>query len=948
MGFLRIYTGTLSCLIPASPGGLQRQARAPHMPSTPSNDHPDIVWHALSADDTIRHLGTSAQAGLPPDEVSRRLTAHGPNRLPASPRQPAWRRLLGQFHNVLIYVMLGSAAVTAALGHWIDTGVLLGAVIINAIIGFVQEDKAESALDAIRRMLSPQATVLRGGERQMVAAEQLVPGDVVLLASGDKVPADLRIVSARSLRADEALLTGESVPSDKAEAPVAEDAALGDRRGMLYSGSLVAAGTAVGVVVATGSRTELGRISTLLSQVEAGTTPLMRQIARFSHWLAGTILLFVALTFAIGVLWRGQAPSEMFMMAVALAASAIPEGLPAIMTITLALGVRRMAQHHAIVRHLPAVETLGSVTVICSDKTGTLTCNEMTVQRVITAERVYDVTGTGYAPQGGFQVGGRAVLPAEQPRLQTVARVALLCNDATLHHGAEGWSLTGDPTEGALLTFALKAGLDSDTTRAALPRIDAIPFESEHRFMATLHHDHAGHALIMVKGAPERVLDMCSIQAGGPGEGDTEALDHTYWRRAVNDCAARALRVLAIAIKRVPSQQHALSFDDMESGFTLLGLLGSMDPPRPEALAAVAECHAAGVRVKMITGDHAETARAIGAQLGIGLGRPALTGSEIELMDDDALREVVTGVDVFARASPEHKIRLVQALQARGEVVAMTGDGVNDAPALKRADVGVAMGKNGTEAAKDAAAMVLADDNFATLGAAVREGRGVYDNVRKFILFMLPTNGGEALVVFAAIAFALQLPLTAAQVLWINLATSGTLGLALAFEPTEHNVMRRPPRDPRESLLSGLFVWRVLMVSLLMATASLGLFLWELEHGASLETARTMAVSAVVASEMFYLLSSRHILRSTLTREGLLGNPQALAAIAVCALLQLTFVHAPWLQAVFGSVDLSPGEWLRVLLAGAMVLAIAELEKLVLRHTAMQTSRLKMPNKRIS
>jgi len=918
------------------------------MPATSSNDHPDILWHALNADAVARHLGTHVQTGLHPDEVARRLAAHGPNRLLASPRRPTWRRLLAQFHNVLIYVMLGSAAVTAALGHWIDTGVLLGAVVINAIIGFVQEGKAESALNAIRRMLSPQATVLRGGERQLVAAEQLVPGDVVLLAPGDKVPADLRIVFARSLRADEAVLTGESVPSDKTEAPVAEDAALGDRRGMLYSGTLVAAGTALGLVVATGSCTELGRISMLLAQVEASTTPLMRQIARFSHWLAGAILLFVALTFAIGVLWRGQAPSDMFMMAVALAASAIPEGLPAIMTITLALGMRRMAQHHAIIRHLPAVETLGSVTVICSDKTGTLTCNEMTVQHVVTAQCRYDVTGTGYAPQGGLQTGGRTVAPADHPRLLALARVALLCNDARLHQGAEGWSLTGDPTEGALLAFALKAGLDSDATRTALPRIDVIPFESERRFMATLHHDHAGHALIMVKGAPERVLDMCDTQADGPDGNGTAALDATYWRRAVNDCAARALRVLAIAVKHVPAGQHALSFDDLEGGFTLLGLLGSMDPPRPEAMAAVAECHAAGVRVKMITGDHAETARAIGAQLGIGLGRPTLTGAEIELMDDDALREVVDGVDVFARASPEHKIRLVQALRARGEIVAMTGDGVNDAPALKRADVGVAMGKNGTEAAKDAAAMVLADDNFATLGAAVREGRGVYDNVRKFILFMLPTNGGEALVVFAAIAFALQLPLTAAQVLWINLATSGTLGLALAFEPTEHDVMRRPPRDPKESLLSGLFVWRVLMVSLLMAGASLGLFLWELEQGASLEKARTMAVSAVVAAEMFYLLSSRHILRSALTREGLLGNPQALAAIAVCAALQLAFVHAPWLQAVFGSVDLSSGEWSRVLLAGALVFAVSEVEKLVLRHTATQASRLKMSKKGIS
>ncbi|WP_312129749.1 HAD-IC family P-type ATPase, partial [Diaphorobacter nitroreducens] len=409
-------------------------------------------------------------------------------------------------------------------------------------------------------------------------------------------------------------------------------------------------------------------------------------------------------------------------------------------------------------------------------------------------------------------------------------------------------------------------------------------------------------------------------------------LQHDYWRRAANDCAARALRVLAIAIKRVPAQQHALQFADMEGGFTLLGLLGSMDPPRPEAVAAVAECQAAGVRVKMITGDHGETARAIGAQLGIGLGRPALTGAEIELLDDAALRDVVASVDVFARASPEHKLRLVQALQSRGEVVAMTGDGVNDAPALKRADVGVAMGRNGTEAAKDAAAMVLTDDNFATLGHAVREGRGIYDNVRKFILFMLPTNGGEALIVFAAIAFGLLLPLTAAQVLWINLVTSSTLGVALAFEPAENDVMRRPPRPPQEKLLSGLFAWRVLMVAVCMAAASLGLFLWELSNGAAIETARTMAVSAVVVMEMFYLLNSRHIERSVLSREGLLGNPKVPLTIALCALLQLGFVHLPWMQAVFGSTDLSVQEWSRVLLAGLAVFTLAELEKAALRR----------------
>ena len=505
----------------------------------------------------------------------------------------------------------------------------------------------------------------------------------------------------------------------------------------------------------------------------------------------------------------------------------------------------------------------------------------------------------------------------------------MLCNDAALHESDGSWVLTGDPTEGALLTLALKAGLDAPAEHARLPRTDAIPFESAHRFMATLHHEHTGQALVFVKGAPECVLDMCCAQHDR--HHPAAPLDTDYWRRAANDCAARALRVLAIAVKTVPAQQQTLQFSDMQGGFTLLGLLGSMDPPRPEAMAAVAECHAAGIRVKMITGDHGETARAIGAQLGIGLGKPALTGAEIELLDDAALRHVVTDVDVFARASPEHKLRLVQALQANGEVVAMTGDGVNDAPALKRADVGVAMGKNGTEAAKDAAAMVLADDNFATLGHAVREGRGIYDNVRKFILFMLPTNGGESLIVFSAIAFGLVLPLTPAQVLWINLVTSSTLGVALAFEPTEGDVMRRRPRNPRQSLLSGLFVWRVVMVSVLMACAALGLFLWELGHGSSLETARTMAVSTVVLAEMFYLYNSRHVLHSVLSREGLLGNPKIPATIALCAVLQLAFVYTPWLQAVFGSTNLSAAEWLRVVLAGASVFAIAELEKAIQR-----------------
>lgn len=894
-------------------------------------------WHACEVADTLARLASCAQQGLTEAEAQQRLQQYGPNRLPEARGRSIWQRILLQFDNLLIYIMLASSVVTALLGHWLDTSVLLGAVLINAAIGFVQDGKAETALNAIRGMLTPYALVLRDGVQRTVPAEVLVPGDVVILASGDKVPADLRLISARGVRADESVLTGESVPSSKDIEAVSAEATLADRRSMLYSGTLLAAGAARGVVVATARETELGRISSLLAQVKDTTTPLLQKMAHFSRWLALVILVFVAITFVIGVLLRGAAPSEMFMMAVALAASAIPEGLPAIMTITLALGVRRMARHNAIIRHLPAVETLGSVTIICSDKTGTLTCNEMTTQRVITPDHVYEVSGSGYAPEGGFQEGNRVVVPGEAVDLQALARVALLCNDAAVTQTAEGWGLSGDPTEGALVTLALKAGLEHAAERAAYPRLDAIPFESENLFMATLHPD-GEQRVICLKGAPERLLALCSVQATWQdGHLGYQPVDHDYWRRAINDCAARALRVLALAIKRVhvpDTGEMRLEQVDVENGgFVLLGLVGSIDPPRPEAIAAVAECQTAGVRVKMITGDHVETARAIGAQLGIGVGRPGITGAELELLDDEQLRSVVQQVDVFARASPEHKLRLVQAMQANGDVVAMTGDGVNDAPALKRADVGVAMGKNGTEAAKEAAAMVLLDDNFSSLSRAVREGRSIYDNIKKFILFMLPTNGGEALVVFTAIAFGLTLPMTAAQVLWINLVTSSTLGLALAFEPSEDNVMHRPPRSPQEALLSGFFVWRLVLVSVLMATAALGLFLWEMAQGASIETARTMAVSVVVAAEAFYLFNSRHYLRSALSREGLFGNPHVLMTIAACVLLQLVFVYSPWLQQVFGSTALSGAEWLRVILCGLGVFAGVELEKWLRRQS---------------
>lgn len=888
-------------------------------------------WHALVHEEVLQQLRTDSK-GLDEAEVLRRIGQYGANRLPAQKRRSPILRLLMQFHNILLHVMLAASVITAFLGHWVDAGVLLVAVVVNVIIGFVQEGKAEASLDAIRTMLSPRATVIREGNRQEIDAAGLVPGDLVVIGSGDRVPADLRLISVRELRIDEAALTGESLPAKKHTGAVATDTPLGDRSGMAYSGTLVATGQGRGIVVATGIATELGNINRMLSSIQSLTTPLLRQINKFGRILAAAILFMASATFVLGTLVHGQDTTEMFIMAVALAASAIPEGLPAIMTITLALGVQRMARRNAIIRHLPAVEALGSVTVICSDKTGTLTRDEMTAQRVVCAGHVFDVGGVGYAPVGDFSIDGHIVETQHYPALAMAVRAGVLCNDAHLRKKGDIWRMLGDPTEGALLVLGAKAGLMQEMAAAEWPRLHSIPFESARRYMATHHLGPDGKSWIFVKGAPERVLEMCRYQLAHDGE---HKLDRDYWRQMETETAAQGLRLLALAARRAAPVGDKLSTEDLTSGYTLLAFVGIVDPPREEAVRAVRECHAAGIRVKMITGDHAETARAIGAQLGIGVDKPCLTGTEIEAMDDAELRRASMEMDVFARANPEHKLRLVQALQDDGQVVAMTGDGVNDAPALKRADVGVAMGVKGTEAAKEVADMVLADDNFATIATAVREGRAVYDNLKKFILFMLPTNGGEALVVIAAILFELTLPLTPAQVLWINMVTSSTLGLALAFEPAEHNIMARHPRPPGTPLLSGFFVWRVLLVSVLMMGGALGLFLWELGIGTSIETARTMAVNAVVVAEMFYLLNSRYIFTSVVNREGLTGNRYVLLAIAACIPLQLAYTHLPALQAIFGSADLSALEWLKVIGAGLLVFSGAELEKLVLRRTGL-------------
>ncbi|WP_440997663.1 cation-transporting P-type ATPase [Arhodomonas sp. SL1] len=902
------------------------------MAAEESPDRDASVWHALEASEALDRL-KSARDGLNDEEAAARLSRHGPNRLAEQARESGLRRFLRQFHNVLIYILIAAAAGTAALQHWVDTGVILGVVLINALIGFLQEGKAEKAMDAIRGMLSPRATVLRDGNRRTVDAETLVPGDVVLLQPGDRVAADLRLIEARNLRIDEAVLTGESVAAEKSIAPVATNAPLGDRSAMAYSGSLVTFGRGLGVVVATGAATEIGRVSAMLSEVEQLTTPLLRQVAQFGRWLSGAIIVLAAATFAFGVLARGGDPMVLFLAAVSLAVAAIPEGLPAIMTITLAIGVQRMARRNAIIRKLPAVETLGSVTEICSDKTGTLTRNEMTVQEIITGERHYNVSGVGYEPVGGFCLDERdiEVEPDEHPVLWELLNAVVLCNDAHGYQSEQGrWQIEGEPTEAALITAGLKAGLDPKIRNRSEPRTDVIPFDSAHKFMATLHHDHEGHARILVKGAPEAVLALCARERTLNGE--DAPLDPERWHRRMDEVAGHGQRLLAVAMRPVPAEHIELTFDDLDGGLTLLGVVGIIDPPREEAIHAVAECQQAGIRVRMITGDHLATARAIGEALGLQGADRALAGHEIHDLDDDTLRERAREVAVFARTTPEHKLRLVTALQADNQVVAMTGDGVNDAPALKRADVGVAMGVKGTEAAKEASEMVLADDNFASIAHAVEEGRTVYDNLKKAILFILPTNGGQAFTIVAAVLLGLALPLEPVQVLWVNMVTAVTLALALAFEPPEPGLMARPPRPPGVPLLTGFLIWRVLFVSALLLIGTFGHYAWMIEwQGADVPLARTVAINTLVVGEMFYLFNSRHVLEPVLSRRGLFGSRPVLLAIAALVALQLAFTYAPPLQYLFGTTAMGAAEWLRVVGFGIALLLMVEAEKAVLR-----------------
>ncbi|UTT57857.1 cation-translocating P-type ATPase [Cellulosimicrobium cellulans] len=918
----------------------------------------DAPW-SRPPDAVLAELGTGA-GGLSSADAATRLAEVGPNRLPPPQRDPLWKRILVHFDDILIYILLVSAVLKAILGDWVDFTVILAVAVINAAIGFIQEGRAESALEGIRNMLSVNAEVRRDGAWARVDADDVVPGDVVRVRSGDRVPADVRLIQATNLRVEESALTGESVAAAKSVAPVGADAGVGDRSSMLFSSTLVAAGQGVGVVTATGTATEIGRIQTMISEVRSLATPLTRQLDRFGKLLAVLILAMAVVMVIIGRVVHDFSVPDLISASIGFAVAAVPEGLPALVTITLALGVQQMARRRAITRKLPAVETLGSVTTICSDKTGTLTKNEMTARTVRTSGRTFAVAGAGYAPVGDVTVPDDAPRPgstgapgevdgagegpasgtrhadlADDRDLAALVTVMMLCNDARIVPDGEdtdGWRLVGEPTEGALRTLGMKAGVDPTGWR----RVAVVPFESENKFMATLDADPDGDLHVHVKGAPDRVLDRCATQV--TPDGGNEPLDRAFWDAQIDALGGQGLRVLAAARRPAADGTADLDVADVADGLELCGLVGIVDPPRPEAIEAIAECRDAGIRVKMITGDHAGTALAIGREMGIvdahgGSSAPAvLTGPELEEMSTERLRQVVRDVDVYARTSPEHKIRIVSALQSHGEVVAMTGDGVNDAPALTQADVGVAMGIKGTEATKEAAEVVLADDNFATIERAVKEGRRIYDNIRKSVLFLLPTNGAQSLVILVAVLFGLTLPLQPVQVLWINMITAVTLSLALAYEKAEPDVMRRAPRDPKASILDGAYVRRILLVSLLIGGATILLFYVERAQGVPLAEAQTTAVTMLALGQLAYLFNCRFLDRSSLTLDVLRGNRVVWVSAATLLALQAVFVYAPFMHSWFDSAPIALAEWGKTLGLALVVFLLVEVIKWVGRR----------------
>lgn len=891
-------------------------------------------WHNLPLTEVAQSLDTQPNRGLSSAEVTRRQQQYGANELKGKRGKSPIVRFLLQFNQPLLYILIVAGAIKALLGSWANAWVIWGVTIINAIIGYVQESKAESAIAALASAVKTEATVLRDGQKVRVSSTELVPGDVVLLASGDKVPADLRLIDLRNLQVNESALTGESVAVEKNTQQLAGDSPLAERTNMAYAGSFVTFGTGSGIVVAIGQNTETGRISELIEQGTNLTTPLTRKFDRFSRTLLYVILGVAALTFAVGIGY-GNSLIEMFEAAVALAVSAIPEGLPAVVTVTLAIGVSRMARRHAIVRKLPAVETLGGATVICSDKTGTLTENQMTVQAIYAGDAQYKVIGSGYNPEGEI-IAARVddgVKPpnaiASNTALQECLIAGLLCNDSRIEVKDGQRAVVGDPTEGALIVAANKAGF-TDSLESEIPRVDVIPFESEFQYMATLHKQGQAKGerdVIYVKGSVEAILKRCAEMLDA--RGDVQAVDSNKIQRQVDAMARQGLRVLAFAKKNTVGQT-SLDHDHIAAGLTFIGLQGMIDPPRTEAIRAVQACQDAGIQVKMITGDHAITASAIAERMGFNRNREviAFTGQQLAQMEDRELANAVENGAVFARVAPEQKLRLVEALQAKGEIVAMTGDGVNDAPALRQADIGIAMGGAGTEVAKEAADMILTDDNFASIAAAVEEGRTVYRNLLKAIAFILPVNGGESMTILISVLLARVLPILSLQVLWLNMVNSIAMTVPLAFEPKSQAVMQQPPRNPNEPLLSRKLFQRILLISAFNWILIFGVFEWILRDTQNVALARTMAIQALVSGRIFYLISLSQLGIALINRlrgrhSNLSDARTILIGIVGAVILQIIFSQWSVMNLLFSTAPLNLNQWLICLLVGLPMIPIA-------------------------
>ncbi|WP_010233490.1 cation-transporting P-type ATPase [Clostridium arbusti] len=881
-------------------------------------------WHGMVSDEVIDYLETNISEGITEKEAKSRLEKLGKNSLPEGKKESSFKKFLMQFNDVLIFVLLGSAVITAALGHFIDTIVIIAVVFINALIGFFQENKAEKALQGIKNMLSLKAHVMRNGRRLEIDSSDLVIGDIVILNPGDKIPADMRLIKTSNLKVQESALTGESTSVEKNVDAIDENSVLGDRTNMVFSGTSVSTGTGIGVIIATGKDTEIGKINKMMADVKKITTPLIKQTSKFGETVSISIVIIAILIFIFGLFFRDYGTKELLLSVIGLAVAAIPEGLPAILSIILAIGVENMAKRKAIIRNLPSVETLGSVSVICSDKTGTLTKNEMTVKAVVTSDSYYDVEGDGYSPDGQIIENGKEVNIEDINILKNALICFKTCNDAHLGKDNNGeWVMKGDPTEGALLTLAEKSNIKLDN----LNREATIPFDSEYKYMATLVKYNEEN-IVYIKGAPDRLFDIAEKEASKDGERN---FNRSYWEKKMKDFASTGKRVIGAAYKKVSNGLDSIDHDDLNGEIIFLGLAGIIDPPREEAIEAIRECTEAGITVKMITGDHIDTAKAIGRQMGIENSHKALEGKEIEDMTDDELKEASVKYNIFARTSPNHKLRLVEALQRKGLICAMTGDGVNDAPALKRADVGIAMGIKGTEVTKDASEMVLVDDNFKTIVNAVEEGRRVYDNLKKTILFILPTNGAEGFLIMASILFGTIIPLTPVQILWVNMVTSITVSMALAFEKMEKGAMKRPPRNSKAPLLGGYFIWRIVFVSILIGGGTLFMNVNLINRGYDLNEVRTITLHTIVITQMFHLYNSRTIRRFAFNRD-FFSNKIVFIVSALLIILQLSITYIPFMNEVFGTEYMKPSHWVFPILMGIGVFIIIEIEKFIMRR----------------